>query len=250
VTIGVLLGLLAGKPLGTFVTSLAVTRLSSGRLRPPVGWAAVISAGTSTGVGFTVSLLVACLAFTGAGLDDAKLGILGAAALAPALTWMVIRATRLLPRPRRINALLGGAAPLVDLANDVDPTRDHIRGPLDAPVTVVETATSSARTAGALNPRSASCCATSLTCATSGGTCRSPTCTRTPSSRPRQQRRPRRRTRSGPCTTSCSLIRTHWRPRTSSAMPGGSAWTWSGSPATSRCVSGPSASPPTSRART
>ena len=138
VTIGVLLGFLAGKPLGTFGTSLAVTRLSRGRLRPPVGWAAVISAGTITGVGFTVSLLVACLAFNGAGLDEAKLGLLGAAALAPALTWMVIRATRLLPRPRRINALLGGAAPLVDLAYDVDPTRDHIRGPLDAPVTVVE----------------------------------------------------------------------------------------------------------------
>ena len=138
VTIGVLLGFLAGKPLGTFGTSLAVTRLSRGRLRPPVGWAAVISAGTITGLGFTVSLLVACLAFTGAGLDEAKLGLLVAAALAPALTWMVIRATRLLPRPRRINALLGGAAPLVDLAYDVDPTRDHIRGPLDAPVTVVE----------------------------------------------------------------------------------------------------------------
>ena len=116
VTIGVLLGFLAGKPLGTFGMSLAVTRLSRGRLRPPVGWAAVISAGTITGLGFTVSLLVACLAFTGAGLDEAKLGLLGAAALAPALTWMVIRATRLLPRPRRINALLGGAAPLVDLA--------------------------------------------------------------------------------------------------------------------------------------
>src|SRR5918998_1909611 len=138
VTIGVLLGFLAGKPLGTFGTALAVTRLSRGRLRPPVGWAAVISAGTITGAGFTVSLLVACLAFTGAGLDEAKLGLLGAAALAPVLTWLVIRATKLLPRPRRINALLGGAAPLLDLAYDVDPARDHIRGPLDAPVTVVE----------------------------------------------------------------------------------------------------------------
>ena len=121
-----------------FGTSLAVTRLSRGRLRPPVGWAAVISAGTITGVGFTVSLLVACLAFTGAHLDDAKLGLLAAAALAPALTWTVIRATQLLPCPRQIEALLGGAAPLLDLAYDVDPARDHIRGPLDAPVTVVE----------------------------------------------------------------------------------------------------------------
>jgi protein-disulfide isomerase len=78
------------------------------------------------------------LAFTGARLDEAKLGLLGAAALAPALTWMVIRSRELLPRSRRIKALLGGAAPLVELAYDVDPARDHIRGPLDAPVTVVE----------------------------------------------------------------------------------------------------------------
>ena len=62
VTWGVLLAFVAGKPLGTLGASLAVTRLSRGRLRPPVGWAAVVSAGTVTGVGFTVSLLVACLA--------------------------------------------------------------------------------------------------------------------------------------------------------------------------------------------
>jgi protein-disulfide isomerase/integrase len=42
------------------------------------------------------------------------------------------------PVPPHRKTVLGGAAPLVDLAYDVDPTRDHIRGPLDAPVTVVE----------------------------------------------------------------------------------------------------------------
>ena len=57
---------------------------------------------------------------------------------ATALTWLVFRATALLPWRRRIAALLGGDEPLVDLAYDVDPERDHIRGPLDAPVTVVE----------------------------------------------------------------------------------------------------------------
>jgi protein-disulfide isomerase len=39
---------------------------------------------------------------------------------------------------RRLAALLGGDEPLIDLAYEVDPDRDHIRGPLDAPVTVVE----------------------------------------------------------------------------------------------------------------
>ena len=51
----------------------------------------------------------------------------------------MFRATALLPWRRRIAALLGGDdEPLVDLAYDVDPDRDHIRGRLDAPVTVVE----------------------------------------------------------------------------------------------------------------
>jgi Na+/H+ antiporter 1 len=81
--------LLAGKPPGTVGTSLAVTRLSSGRLRPPVGWAALIRV-TTTRVAFTISLLVACLTFTGRGLGEANLSVLCAAVLAPALTWMVI----------------------------------------------------------------------------------------------------------------------------------------------------------------
>jgi Na+/H+ antiporter NhaA len=138
VTLGILFGYLIGKPVGIAGVSLLVTRLSGGRLRPPVGWAAVLGAGTVAGVGFTISLLVATLAFDGARLEEAKLGILGAAGGASVLTWLVFGATALLPRQRRVGALLGGDEPLVDLAYDVDPNRDHVRGPLDPPVTVVE----------------------------------------------------------------------------------------------------------------
>src|SRR5262249_4327606 len=38
----------------------------------------------------------------------------------------------------KVRALLGAAEPLVDLAVEVTDERDHIRGPVDAPVTVVE----------------------------------------------------------------------------------------------------------------
>jgi Na+/H+ antiporter NhaA len=138
VTLGILFGYVVGKPVGIVGVSVLVTRLSRGRLRPPVGWAAVLGAGTIAGVGFTVSLLVATLAFEGALLEEAKAGILAAATCAAALTWLVFRLTALLPWQRRVAALLGGAEPLVDLAYDVDPERDHIRGPLQAPVTVVE----------------------------------------------------------------------------------------------------------------
>src|SRR5204862_4945932 len=68
----------------------------------------------------------------------AKLGVLTAAICASALTWLLFRATALLPRSLRIRALLGTAEAIVDLAVDVDPEQDHVRGPIDAPVTVVE----------------------------------------------------------------------------------------------------------------
>ena len=124
--------------MGIFGSAWLLTRLSLGRLRPPVGWAAVAGGGTIAGIGFTVALLVATLAFQGSELEEAKLGILSAALGAALLTWLLFRATALLPRSLRIRALLGTAEPLVDLYIDVDPERDHIRGPLAAPVTVVE----------------------------------------------------------------------------------------------------------------
>ncbi len=138
ITLGILLGYVVGKPVGILGCSWLVTRLSRGRLRPPVGWAAVAGGGTIAGIGFTVSLLVATLAFDGRQLEEAKLGILSAALGAALITWLLFRATAVLPRRLRIWALLGTAEPLVDLYLDVDPERDHVRGPLEAPVTVVE----------------------------------------------------------------------------------------------------------------
>jgi Na+/H+ antiporter NhaA len=138
ITLGILCGYVLGKPVGVIGVSWLVTRLSGGRLRPPVGWAATAGGGAIAGIGFTVSLLIATLAFDGADLEEAKLGVLSAALCASALAWLVFRATAMLPRRARIRALLGGSEVLTDLAAPVDPDRDHIRGPLEAPVTLVE----------------------------------------------------------------------------------------------------------------
>ena len=59
----------------------------------PSGRLGVLGAGTVAGVGFTISLLVATLAFDGARLEEAKVGILAAAGGASALTWLVFGAT-------------------------------------------------------------------------------------------------------------------------------------------------------------
>jgi Na+/H+ antiporter NhaA len=138
ITLGILLGYTLGKPVGILGGTWLVTRLNRGRLKPPVGWAAVAGGGTIAGVGFTVALLIATLAFEGPQLEDAKLGILSAAVGASTLTWLLFRATEHLPRRLRIRALLGTAESPTDLYREVDPERDHIRGPLEAPVTVVE----------------------------------------------------------------------------------------------------------------
>ena len=138
ITLGILFGFVLGKPVGVTGVSWLVTRLSRGRLRPPVGWAATAGGGAIAGIGFTVSLLIATLAFEGTDLREAKLGVLSAALSASALTWLVFRATAMLPRRTRIRALLGDSETLVDLAVPVDPDRDHFRGPPEAPVTVVE----------------------------------------------------------------------------------------------------------------
>ena len=98
ITLGILFGYVVGKPVGILGSSWLVTRLTGGRLRPPVGWAAVAGGGTIAGIGFTVSLLVATLAFDGIELEEAKLGILGAAVVASLVTWLLFRATAMLPR--------------------------------------------------------------------------------------------------------------------------------------------------------
>jgi Na+/H+ antiporter NhaA len=138
ITLGILLAYLVGKPVGILGPSCLVTRLTRGRVRPPVGWAAVAGGGTIAGIGFTVSLLIATLAFSGLQLQEAKLGILTSALCASLLTWVVFRVTAILPKRMRIRALLGTAEGIVDLTAPIDPDRDHIRGPEDAPLTVVE----------------------------------------------------------------------------------------------------------------
>jgi protein-disulfide isomerase len=135
ITIGIFLAYLAGKPTAVAGAAWLITRASRGTIRPPVGWAAVLGGGAIAGIGFTASLLIANLAFTGQALTEAKIGVLGAALSAAALSVIVCRLTALLPGPVRVRALLGTARGLTDLAAPVDPDLDHVRGPAGATVT-------------------------------------------------------------------------------------------------------------------
>ncbi len=138
ITLGIIVAYLVGKPIGISGTAWLVTRVSHGRIRPPVGWGSVIGGGAIAGIGFTVSLLIATLAFHGQQLDEAKLGVMTTLVGAPIVSAIVLRATRKLPRDLRLRAIIGSSEQIVDLAEPVDPERDHIRGPENASVTLLE----------------------------------------------------------------------------------------------------------------
>jgi Na+/H+ antiporter NhaA len=138
VTLGILVGYVVGKPVGIVLASVVVTRLSGRRLRPSIGPVSLLGAGQLAGIGFTVSILVATLAFHGDRLEEAKAGILGAALLSTLLSWLIFRITASLPARLRARALLSDDAEITDLYVDVDPDVDYIRGPEDAVVTLVE----------------------------------------------------------------------------------------------------------------
>jgi len=116
ITLNIIIGYVVGKPAGIAGGTWLVTRLSRGRVRPPVGWGSILAGGSSAGIGFTVSLLIATLAFDGVDLQEAKLGVLSAGLCAFALTWVVLRATALLPERLRLRAVMGSSQTLVDLA--------------------------------------------------------------------------------------------------------------------------------------
>jgi NhaA family Na+:H+ antiporter len=82
-TLGVVLGLVLGKPLGILVACWCMVRLRIGVLPTGIGFRHLAVLGVVAGVGFTMALFIAQLAFTEkALLDAAKLGILVASAAA------------------------------------------------------------------------------------------------------------------------------------------------------------------------
>jgi Na+/H+ antiporter NhaA len=138
ITLGILLGYLLGKPLGIAGASLIASRPALRGPRSPLSGPLLAAGGAFAGVGFTVSLLIASLAFRGERLEEAKLGALASVILAPLIGWSVLRVVRRLPSTVRARQIARTAEDILDLSEEVDPDRDHIRGPHDALVTFVE----------------------------------------------------------------------------------------------------------------
>jgi Na+/H+ antiporter NhaA len=138
ITLGIVIAYVVGKPIGVFAGSWIASRPALHGPRSPISGPVLVTAGACAGIGFTISLLVASLAFTGERLDEAKLGALASVLLAPTLAWAMTQVIRRLPSALRARQIGRTAEDILDLAEEVDPERDHIRGPDDAPVTLLE----------------------------------------------------------------------------------------------------------------
>jgi Na+:H+ antiporter, NhaA family len=93
VALGVAVGLVAGKPIGITLFAWAAVRLGVASLPQGVTWRSVGGAGLLGGIGFTMALFIAGLAFPSQPslLVAAKLGILGASLIAGLGGWLVLR---------------------------------------------------------------------------------------------------------------------------------------------------------------
>ncbi|MFE2761491.1 Na+/H+ antiporter NhaA [Streptomyces halstedii] len=101
-TLGVVLGLVAGKTLGIFGGTWLVTRFTKAELNKELAWADLFAVATLAGIGFTVSLLIGELAFAGDEdtVNEIKAAVLIGSLIAAALSGVLLRL-----RVRRYRAL-------------------------------------------------------------------------------------------------------------------------------------------------
>lgn len=99
ITWGVVGGLVVGKLVGITAATVIGVRLGLGRLPEGITTRHIVGIGALAGIGFTVSLFVAELAFNGRALDQAKLGILGGSLVAALLgvSLLLVSSRRTMP---------------------------------------------------------------------------------------------------------------------------------------------------------
>jgi NhaA family Na+:H+ antiporter len=92
-TLGVVLGLVAGKTIGIFGGTWLAARFTKAQLNPDLAWPDVLALASLAGIGFTVSLLIGELAFEGDATltDEIKTSVLVGSLIAAALACVLLK---------------------------------------------------------------------------------------------------------------------------------------------------------------
>lgn len=99
VNLGIMTGLVLGKPVGVTLCALGLTASGLVPRLEGVNWRHLLGAGCLAGIGFTMSIFITELAFTDAAIkESAKLGILSGSLVSALLGWGVLRGLTELPR--------------------------------------------------------------------------------------------------------------------------------------------------------
>ncbi len=88
--LGVILGLVIGKPLGIFLIVFVAVKLGIAHMSSEISWSQLMGAGFLAGVGFTMSIFIGSAAFEGAQLESVKLAILAASTLAAVIGSLIL----------------------------------------------------------------------------------------------------------------------------------------------------------------
>ena len=130
VTWGIIVGLVLGKLLGVFGSTSILRLFRLGEFGPGLTADRLAGGGALCGIGFTISLFIVELAIDDEAVqNEARVGVLTASVIAFLLAALIFRVSdRMRPTQEAGRVLL----------RPVDPRRDHLWGPIDAPLTLVE----------------------------------------------------------------------------------------------------------------
>ena len=130
ITWAIVVGLVVGKFLGVFGAAAIMKVFRLGEFGLGLTLDRIAGGAALCGIGFTISLFIVDLAITDeAAQNEARVGVLAASVIAFVLSWAIFR----ISDARRPDDD-GGRT----LVRAVDPGRDRIYGPVDAPLTIVE----------------------------------------------------------------------------------------------------------------
>ncbi len=130
ITWGVVVGLVVGKLVGVYGASAVIKLLKLGEFGPGLTLGRIAGGAALCGIGFTISLFIIDLAIDDADAqNEARVGVLAASVIAFLLGTIIFRITDGSRGDEEVGSVL---------VRPVDPKRDHISGPVDAPLTLVE----------------------------------------------------------------------------------------------------------------